>query len=167
LREYLNEVIEKVRRISQDLSPAVLVNLGLPAALTNLVQDFCRFHDCQLSMDVDDIKDAFSPEEEICIYRIFQESLNNIARHAQADHIHIMTKRNGNHLKFQVEDNGRGFDVQNLDNSEGIVKGLGLASIKERMRLLGGNFELWSQPGQGTRLSCLIPIRKSKLESLG
>jgi signal transduction histidine kinase/FixJ family two-component response regulator len=160
LREYLNEIIEKVRRISQDLSPAVLINLGLPAALDNLVEDFCRFHDCSLSMELDGLKGVFGPEEEISIYRIFQESLNNIAKHAKADHIRITAKRNGDFLKFQVEDNGRGFDFQNLENGEEAMKGLGLASIKERMRILGGGFEIWSQPGQGTRLSCHIPIPK-------
>jgi signal transduction histidine kinase/FixJ family two-component response regulator len=167
LRFYLNEVIEKVRRISQDLSPAVLVNLGLPAALDNLVEDFCRFHDCHLTMELDGIKGVFGPEEEISIYRIFQESLNNIAKHSKADQVRIMAKPNNGYLSFQVEDNGRGFDVQDLDNSEGTVKGLGLASIKERMRFLGGDFEIWSQPGQGTRLSCLIPIRNNNLESPG
>jgi signal transduction histidine kinase/FixJ family two-component response regulator len=160
IREYLNEIIEKVRRLSQVLSPAVLVNLGLPAALDNLVEDFCRFHDCSLSMKLDDLKGVFGPEEEISIYRIFQESLNNIAKHAKADQVHITARRNDNYFKFLVKDNGQGFDSRVLDNSEGTEKGLGLASIRERMRFLGGNFEILSQPGHGTSLSFHIPIKK-------
>jgi signal transduction histidine kinase/ActR/RegA family two-component response regulator len=166
LRGHLNDVIDKVWRISRDLSPSILVNLGLPAALTNLAEDFCRFHKCKLSMELDNVKDVFAPEEEINIYRIFQESLNNIAKHAKADQICITAKSNDGYLKFQVEDNGRGFDVQDIDNDEGKMKGLGLAAIKERMRMLRGNFEIWSQPGQGTKLSCLIPMRRNELDSL-
>ena len=107
LREYLNEIIEKVRRISQDLSPAILVNLGLPAALDNLVDDFCKFHDCHLTMELDGLQNIFDSEEEISIYRIFQESLNNIAKHSKADRVHITAKQNNGYLKFQVEDNGQ------------------------------------------------------------
>jgi signal transduction histidine kinase/FixJ family two-component response regulator len=166
LRSHLNEVIDKVRRISRDLSPSILVNLGLPAALNNLVEDFCKFHECKLSMELDNIKDVFDPEEEISIYRIFQESLNNIAKHAKADQIYITAKSNNGYLNFQVEDNGRGFDIRDIDNNEGKMKGLGLAAIKERMRMLGGRFEIWSQPGQGTKLSCLIPMRRNELDSL-
>jgi signal transduction histidine kinase len=166
LRSYLNEVIDKVRRISRDLSPSILVNLGLPAALTNLVEDFCRFHDCELAMELDNLKDVFAPEEEISIYRIFQEALNNIAKHAKADQISISAKSNDGYLRFQVEDNGRGFNVLDIDNGENGIKGMGLAAIRERVRMLGGNFKIWSQPGKGTKITCHIPIRQNALEPL-
>ena len=130
----------------------------MPAALKNLVEEFCKFHDCDLSMEVDDIQNAFSPEEELSIYRMFQESLNNIAKHAQADQIGITVKINQNQLNFQVEDNGRGFDAQHLADGEE-RQGMGLASLNERVRMLGGAFKIWSRPGRGTKLSFVIPLR--------
>jgi PAS domain S-box-containing protein len=159
LRNNLDEVIEKVRGISRDLSPSILVDLGLPAALRHLSEEFGKYHEIKLSLKMDDVKNQFTPEEEINLYRIFQESLNNIAKHARASQIGIAIRKQKGRVSFSVADNGVGFDVQKTLSGEAPKKGLGLAAMDERVRMLGTALKISSQEGRGTRISFMVPMR--------
>jgi PAS domain S-box-containing protein len=165
LRHNLDNVIDKVRRISRDLSPAVLADMGLPAALRQLTEEFSKYHQARLFMEMDDVQQLFSPEEEIGFYRVFQESLNNIAKHAQADQIKITVKKHKGCVAFGVADNGIGFDIQKLLSDKTKRQGLGLAAMDERVRILGGKLHIESLPGRGTSLSFTIPTSKSVVSS--
>jgi signal transduction histidine kinase len=110
----------------------------------------------RLSRDLDEMDGLFSPEARISIYRIFQESLTNISKYASPSKVEVSAKRDGEAVVFKVEDDGVGFDVE-----EALTKthqrGLGLLSMSERVRALGGSFYIWSQKGAGTKISFTIP----------
>jgi PAS domain S-box-containing protein len=157
---YLNGVIDNVRRLSRDLRPAVLEDLGLSSGLRVLAGDFCEYHEVELSLEIDDIEGLFSPDEEINIYRIFQETLTNIAKHAAAQQITLVISHRNNQVNFQVVDNGVGFDLEQVLARDPAKKGLGLAALEERVRMLGGKLTIRSQEHQGTEISFSVPISR-------
>jgi PAS domain S-box-containing protein len=155
--EYIGEVIENVRRLSRDLSPAVLDNLGLSAAIRRLVDDFAKHTKVECALNLKEIENPFSKEEEITIYRMIQESLTNVAKHAEASHVSITVEENDGFTFFCVEDDGRGFKVREAFGKNPGRKGLGLSAMHERTRMLGGSIDILSQVGKGTRISFTIP----------
>jgi signal transduction histidine kinase len=162
---YVDEIIENVRRLSRDLSPAVLEEMGLSSALRYLLEEFQEYHPTvSYQEDIDEIDEAFSEQNQIFIYRIFQESLTNIFKHAQASQITVAAKKQDGQVAFAVQDNGQGFDVDRVLGKEGSAKGLGMAAIQERVRMIGGVLEVWSQAGQGTRISFAIPSEGSSTD---
>ena len=160
---YLNGVIDNVRRLSRDLRPAVLEDLGLSSGLRVLAGDFCEYHEVELSLEIDDIEGLFSPDEEINIYRIFQETLTNIAKHAAAQQIRLVISRRNNQVNFQVVDNGVGFDLDQVLARDPAKKGLGLAALEERVRMLGGKLTIKSQKHQGTEIYFSVPISGNRI----
>jgi signal transduction histidine kinase len=100
----------------------------------------------------------FSQEKEIIIFRIFQEALTNIGKHAQATHVSIITKKQDGRIFFVVEDDGKGFDVREVFKMDAAASGLGLATMDERARMVGGSLDIWSQEGEVTRITLIIPI---------
>jgi PAS domain S-box-containing protein len=159
LRNNLDEVIEKMRHLSRDLSPSILIDLGLPAALRHLTEEFSKYHDIKLSLKMDHIKNQFTAEEEINLYRIFQEALNNIVKHARATRIGITIKKHKGQVTFRVDDNGRGFDRRHILAKDASSRGLGLAAVEERVRMLGGTLEISSQEAKGTSITFVVPVR--------
>jgi PAS domain S-box-containing protein len=155
---YINEVAENVRRLSRDLSPSILEDLGLSAAIRWLVDAFTKHTKIGCSLDMIEIKNVFSEEEEITIYRMIQECLTNIAKHAQATHVSIGIKKQEGRVFFRVEDNGKGFNIREAFKKDPGKKGLGLAAMYERTRMLGGSLDIWSQEGSGTRTTFTVPL---------
>lgn len=155
---YLTAVVDNVRRLSRDLRPSILEDLGLSAALRVLADEFRKYYEVELSLDMDDIGHLFSREEEINIYRIFQECLTNIAKHAQASRVAIAIKRQGGLVAFRVEDNGRGFDLEGALTADPASRGLGLSALEERVHMLGGALEIRSQADRGTTISFTMPL---------
>jgi PAS domain S-box-containing protein len=156
----IEQIIENVRRLSQDLSPYLLENLGLTAALRRLIDDLARDHKVETSIDIADIDNSLSQKRQLIVYRIFQEALTNIRRHAQATRISVAIKKEKDNLSFLVEDDGKGFDAKQAIAGNFNEKGLGLASMEERVRMLGGFLDIWSEVGKGTRISFTIPVIK-------
>ena len=159
----LNKTIEKVRRISRALSPSILVELGLSAALRWLVNNFANHSSIKTSTDIPDTINVFSPEQQIMIYRIFQEILTNIGKHAHTNQVSVNCKRKTDKVFFRVEDNGIGFDIEQIKARSATEKGLGLAGMDERVKMLDGQFEILSREGEGTRIVFEIPIGISGL----
>jgi signal transduction histidine kinase len=161
----IDGIIDNIRRLSRDLSPCALEDLGLSAALRHLVREFGDLHNIKWSIVMDEIDNLFDRESQICIYRIFQESLTNIAKHSSANKIEVRAQTHDAYVSFQVEDNGKGFDMTKVArNARG--GGLGLAAMNERVRILGGSLEISSQEGQGTRVSFIVPIQVGKVNGL-
>jgi len=156
----IEQIIENVRRLSQDLSPYLLENLGLTAAARRLIDDLAKDHKIETSLDITDIDRFISQERQLIIYRIFQEALTNIRRHAQATHISVAIKKEKDSLSLLVEDDGKGFDVKQAMIRDFDERGLGLAAMEERVRMLGGFLDIWSEVGRGTKISFTIPISK-------
>jgi PAS domain S-box-containing protein len=154
---YLNVVIDNVRRLARNLRPSVLDDLGLAAGLRVLGEEFCKYHEIELSLEMDDIEGLFSRDEEINLYRIFQETLTNIAKHAQASKVGIVIRRSPDGVSFQVTDDGVGFDLDQVLVRDAAKKGLGLAALDERVRILGGALMIKAQEHRGTAISFTVP----------
>jgi two-component system, NarL family, sensor histidine kinase UhpB len=159
-RNYLKQIIGNVRRLSHDLTPLGL-ELGLPAALADLLEEFKGQHGIQCTLEVDGVTGLFSREAEVNLYRILQESLSNISKYAQATQVDVSLRRAGHEVVFTVEDNGQGFEVAEILARRGRKKGLGLASMEERARLLGGTFSISSKARAGTEISITLPLNRA------
>jgi len=159
LLEYLDEVIENVRRLSRDLSPSVLEELGLTSAIRYLLDEYCKHHRVEVCrVELDDIDPLFAPRTQLNIYRIFQEGLTNIARHAQATQVAMVAKKQNAHVSFMMEDNGKGFNLGEVKRQEATGRGIGMATMAERVRLIGGSLDIQSQEGSGTKITIMVPI---------
>jgi len=156
-----DKTIEMVRRISRDLSPSILADLGLSAALRWLIRNFSKHSDIEISTAMEDIKNLFSSDQQIGIYRIVQEIFTNIRKHAEATRVYVNIKKNAQRVRFSIEDNGIGFDTQRVAAQLSPEKGLGLAAMNERSKMIGGHFEISSQQGKGTKISFEVPINSS------
>ena len=128
---YLNSIIDDIHRISHNLSPAVLEDMDLSAALKQLFEEFSLGHEIECSVNFDDIANLFSQETELIIYRIFQETLTNIGKHAQATKVMTAIKKTKKSIHFSVQDNGNGFDIEHVLAGTATRRGMGL-------RILGG-----------------------------
>jgi PAS domain S-box-containing protein len=153
--QYIDQVIEEVRRLSRDLSPSMVEDFGLSNALRWLINNFGRNNSLELTLNIQDadIDHLLSQEAQVVIYRILQEALTNIGKHAQASHVSVAIDRQDKDLSLLVKDDGKGFDVTEALRSKAPSKGLGLVTMQERAKMLGGTLEIWSQKGKGTRIS--------------
>ncbi|MBV0932043.1 cache domain-containing protein [Marinobacterium weihaiense] len=157
--EVLNEAIQEVRRISHDLRPTLLDDLGLRAALDGLLARFSERTGMRLKLDLR-LPDSPLPEDvEITVYRLVQEGLTNVERHADASLLRISLWCQGGMLWLRLQDNGCGFDTEVLERFEGI----GLRNMRERVELLGGEFRLLSKPGQGATLLAGLSLQQKGL----
>lgn len=158
--KYIDQVIENVYRISRDLSPSILEDLGISAALGWLTKSFMKKNGTRIQSDITDIDFLFPRDSEIILYRILQEVLTNIAKHAQAKNVSVVVRRQNHSISLLVEDDGQGFNPDRAFLKAGTQTGLGLKTIKERARLLEGDLDLWSQEGKGTRITLVVPLKK-------
>lgn len=163
LLNYLDDVIENVRRLSWDLGPACLDRSGLATALKSLLKEFGEQFEIRWSAEeIDAIDYLFSDLAQVNIYRIFQESLANIVRHAQAAQITIGVEKHDDYVIFTLEDNGKGFDLHQIEDREGRDRGIGLTAMQERAHLAGGSLQIRSKPSAGTKISFTIPVEQRK-----
>jgi len=162
LLHYLDGVIDDIRRLSRDLSPAILEDLGLQSALKYLIDGVSKHYTVSHACEVEDLDHLFPSEAQIMIYRIFQECLTNISKHAGASEVSIAVKEDDGFISLVFEDNGAGFDPSQVSARRASGRGLGLAALDERARMLGGTLEIRSQPGSGTRVICVIPVNQGK-----
>jgi signal transduction histidine kinase len=152
--DYLLEIIDNTRRLSQDLSPSTLENLGLSEALRNLFEDFQRHsdHDMVIKTEMDEVKHFLSKEANIAIYRITQEFLANVQKHAEASQVDVAIKALPEKVTVTLKDNGKGFDLEEIRSRPKERRGMGVVSMEERLRMLGSQFSMTSQPEKGTCL---------------
>jgi two-component system, NarL family, sensor histidine kinase UhpB len=158
LLAYLDEEIDEVRRLSLALSPAVLEELGLVSALRWLIGSFKRGHGLEVVSEVAEIDALFPEPHRVTIYRVVQEALANIDRHARASSATVSIRLRDREVDFVVADDGRGFDPDEARGREPAEKGVGLTTMGQRVRMMGGVFQLSSRPGQGTRIRFSLPL---------
>jgi len=154
---YINHVIENMRRLSQDLSPSVLEDLGLTAALRWAISNFTKNGDVQITHDIMNIDQLLPVDSQIMLYRILQETLTNIAKHSGAAHVTVAIREQDGSINYSAEDDGKGFDGIPSATKRTTPMGLGLKAMNERVRMLGGKLNVWSQEGKGTRITFSIP----------
>ena len=155
---YLDGVIDDIRRLSRDLSPAILEDLGLQSALKYLIDGFSKHYTVRQTFEAGDLDQLFPSEAQIIIYRIFQECLTNISKHTEATEVSVAIKGHDGLISLMIEDNGAGFDPALVLARRAAGRGLGLAALDERARMLGGTLEIKSRPGAGTRVNLVIPV---------
>ena len=148
-----HQAIGEVREIAQNLRPHELDRLGLTKALAGLVRRTSAASTIALKADVDAIDGVFAKEAEVNVYRVVQESLNNVLKHSGASAASLTVRRSGSRVQITVEDNGRGFVPAGSGAGAAHSDGFGLLGIAERVALLGGSTEVRSAPGQGATIS--------------
>ena len=152
----VGSTIEEVRRLYLDLTPGDLEDLGLTIALRSLVDDFADLQkQIKWTINIGGMDGLFSLPIQTAIYRIVQEALTNIGKHAKPAKVFLEIKRDNHGLSFIIKDDGIGFERDKVVNDK---KTLGLLAMEERVKILGGSFELWSRENQGTKISFTIPI---------
>ena len=155
---YVDQTIENVRRFSRDFGSSILEDMGLCAALRWLAEDFEKHSNINISLDIEKIDNLFPRESQIIIYRIFQEAITNVDKHAHADHLSIVIMKKKKNILFQIVDDGKGFDKKQIENRSSDVIGLGLTAMDERARMLDGTLNIFSRKQRGTRITLNVPI---------
>jgi two-component system sensor histidine kinase UhpB len=155
---YINEVTENVRRLSRNLRPSLLEGLGLSVAIRRLAETAAEHGNLEISLELPDLHDLFSIQNQIVVYRILQECLTNIGKHSHASRVSIDIEARDGHVCFRVEDNGIGFDVQEAFGSEAAQKSLGLTTMQERAGMLGATLDIRSREGVGTTVMFAVPM---------
>ena len=146
--------IHAVRKISAELRPGILDDLGLVATLEWAAEDFHARTGIECRVALPETSPAIDPGRATALYRIAQEALTNVARHAGATRVTIALARNDSHLSLEVRDNGRGIDAGQLS----APSSLGIVGMRERALLLGGEFNIAGDPGCGTSVRAVVPI---------
>ena len=142
---------------TQQMHPATLDDLGLVAAIDSSLRGLARRQDIRAELHPTDLPERLPREVELAAYRIVQEAINNVSKHANASEVHVHLTHLKDRLLIEVEDDGVGF-VEDTDRPI-IARGLGLISVRERAARLGGTFNILSTPGEGTRLVVSLPER--------
>jgi signal transduction histidine kinase len=151
--------IEELRALISELRPATLDQLGLVAALEDLADRVRQGAELELDTELDVDAARLDPELETVIYRLVQEALNNVVKHAEAGRVQLQVLSGEDTLAVLVSDDGRGFEV------EGGHDGFGLAGMRERVELAGGELQIESQPGAGTRATASVPLASGRAGS--
>ena len=155
-RQIVADLMKHVRRMSVDLRPPVLDDLGLCAAVQSHVDAFSRRTGIQVSFKGDVVpEERVSAAAKITAFRCVQETLTNVARHAQSTEASVALRCNGSKLLLEVKDQGQGFDPA----KEARGGGSGLSGMRERVTLAGGQLDLESRPGRGTRVFVQLPLQ--------
>jgi len=157
VRQYLDSIEEQLRRIAHEIRPRMLEEIGLVAALEFLAAGVEKRRGLVITVDAGPLRGSLPPTIETTIYRVVQEALNNVTRHAQAASARIQIRQLTKVLHCIIQDNGVGFDVDRVLSRRGDT-GMGLLGMRERLGILGGRIDVRSAPGRGTDVEVVIPL---------
>jgi two-component system sensor histidine kinase UhpB len=161
MMDMLDETVASVRRIAADLRPMMLDDLGLNAAIEWLGRESARRMGMEVTVQLGEVDPSLDSRASTAVYRMVQEALTNVARHARATEVHIDLRQIDGQLVLTVHDNGVGFPGSNV-HKEG---SFGLMGIRERAYLLGGSLEFDNPPAGGGRITVRLPLQKTKREA--
>ena len=145
---------DDIHALSRELHPAILKDLGLERALNALCRNFSDREEIEVGCHFEPVPEDIDPETALCVYRVIQEGLRNIAKHARARHVDIYLQSRGSRLQATIEDDGVGFEPKCARHTPGI----GLASMRERVQFVHGEFTVESEPGHGTVIDLSVPL---------
>ena len=154
MSKLIDATIQTVRRIATDLRPGILDDLGLVAAIEWQAQDFQKRTGikCKLAPGVEDLE--LDPDRSTAAFRIFQETLTNVARHSLATEVDVSLSHCADSVVLEIKDNGKGIKEAEISGS----RSLGLLGMRERAHLLGGELKVSGTPGEGTTVIVRIPL---------
>jgi len=156
IRAEIDSVLARIRLYAQDLRPPTLEYLGLIPAVRELITQVEQQTGIQADLHIDGVERHFMPEDELLIYRIIQEALRNVWRHASAKQVHVTIRFNTRSATVDVADDGNGFVIG--EDLRFVRAGkIGLAGMQERADLLGGTLSIQSKSGQGTTVNLVVP----------
>ncbi len=150
--------LNEIRELSRLIRPPVLDDLGLASALSWLARTLEQRAGLHVELSLSGIEERLDPELETLVFRIIQEALTNVLRHAGADRARVVVSRSAGLLVLRVSDSGRGFDAQGTLAGTGAATGSGLRGMRDRLELFGGKLEIISAADQGTLVSAAIPL---------
>ncbi len=152
ISEIAAETLNETREIVGNLSPQNLRRFGLSASIGNMIEQVQKATGVRIETNIADIDETFSKESELSIFRIVQEGLNNIIKHSESPRGRILIGKTSDFVTVQLEDYGHGFDVDPILNSDGYGAGFGLRSMVQRVNLMGGEINIESVKGEGTKI---------------
>jgi len=159
---YLADTIQESKRISARLRPLTLEELGLLPTIKAYTRQFEELYkDIRVDLKVTATEEQIPDHLKIVVYRILQEALNNIGKHSRAARVWICLSTDQRMVRFRLQDNGVGFDVDEAVSAGHGLQGYGLQSMRERTEIIGGSFSLTSSPGQGTCIAVALPLHPS------
>ena len=159
IQDRIVELSDNVRRLAYQFHPSILDDLGLSIALRRLVDDFQTRTGIEARFIGKDIPKHMAKEVVICLYRVAQEGLANISRHARAKNVRVELQRVRDGLQLMMSDDGVGFDMNRHDGQRG---SLGLLSMRERVSLVAGTLSIQSTPGEGTQICAWVPFKQER-----
>jgi len=157
---WVTESLQDVRDISHNLRPHQIDELGLSKSVESMVRRLAHSSEISFTADIEPVDKLMPTDAEINLYRIAQESLNNVIKHSAAKGISVVLCRAGDNVLLRVTDDGCGFDVEALTRGSERHTSFGLMIMSERARMMGGELELQSSPGAGTTVSARLPIQR-------
>jgi two-component system, sensor histidine kinase LadS len=153
--DYASQTLQDIRKISQNLRPVLLDRLGLTESLRHLAGTISSATSIQITVSIDQVDNLLNAEAEINIFRIVQESLNNIVKHSQATQAEINIKKEAKFIRILIKDNGKGMGAQHSHIRTD--EGMGLIVMAERIKMLEGTWQIQSTSGNGTSIQIEIP----------
>lgn len=166
LKKFVRDCLQDVRKIIYNLRPMSLDDLGLVPTLQRYLLQFQEENGIAVSFKTRGDYDIIEPEISLTVFRIVQEAINNILKHAEAQNVVVNLESSDNLLRLYIYDDGKGFDPKELQlRSEDVNSGFGLLSMRERIDLLSGELKINSHPGNGTRLNVMIPLLREEEET--
>lgn len=157
LKQIVRASTKEIRKIIYNLRPMAIDDLGLEPTLKRFVEDFEADTNIVIEFDVLTELNLQDAIHKLALFRVVQEALNNVHKHAQASNCVVTLQQEGHQVILKIKDNGRGFDVNNVRMHR--ESGFGIMNMKERMELLNGNLRIESSPGQGTALTATLPLQ--------
>lgn len=156
------QILDELHKLIYDLRPALLDELGLLPAISSLADSHLREAGIKFNLKTSGQVSRLSPDLEITLFRVIQETFTNIVKHARASRVQINMDFRKAKLKITIKDNGRGFDVNEVNLSKTRPRGLGLLNMEERIKLVDGSWLIHSAPGSGTQITIEVPLKKSE-----
>jgi signal transduction histidine kinase len=157
----IQQAMDEVRRISTDLRPSILDDLGITATINWFCRSFAETYAVRVETDLAIEESAIPEALKTVVYRILQEAMNNVAKHARADLVRVSFRRIDRTVELMIDDNGNGFDVQQTLSAGVFTRGLGLPSMQERVKMSGGSFSLTSARKVGTVVQAAWPLGRA------
>lgn len=160
LEDLAHRTVKEIRSMLFTLRPVILETEGLVAALNQYADNLRENEGLPVTIDAERFEDCLDTDAQGVVFAIIEEAVNNARKHAQASHIWVRLAVQDDMFLAQVADNGRGFDVEAVESSYSARGSLGLINLKERAQLVGGNISIESAPGQGTKVTLLVPLKE-------